>query len=288
MTLAADRRAAAAELDYLVGVLEPPVQLGMFALTGHLARSATAALYTARGPLFGPDIEGVLKLTGSAFAPILERELGILSAAARADVSGVVRPLKSDLLWLAAGGDKLDRPVAALALPFLSGGDLASLVARASRVGELGPHLALQVARPLAEALRGLLIELDQPVVHGDLRAQHLLLPSPDAPLSELTLIDFDAARDTSPAGTDADADDVRAFGELLAFVATGDARSVIAGDRSFSRLVHQCVDHIYRSMADPALWRDLAAAESHAASGSKSKGVLGTVRDVWRRVQRR
>jgi hypothetical protein len=284
MTLAADGRAAAAELDYLVSVLEPTVQLGMFALTGNLGRSATAALYTARGPLFGPDTEGVLKLTGSAFAPILERELGILSAAARADVSGVVRPLKSDLLWLAAGGDKLDRPVAVLALPFLSGGDLASLVARASRVGELGPNLALRVARPLAEALRGMVVELDQPVVHGDLRAQHLLLPSPDAPLSELTLIDFDAARDTSPGGTDADVEDVQAFGEVLTLVATGDARSVIAGDRTFARLVRQCLDHTYKSMADPELWRDLAAAEGHAAGGSGSNRVLRKVREVWRR----
>ena len=284
MTLAADRRAAAAELDYLVSVLEPPAQLGMFALTGHLARSATAALYTARGPLFGPDTEGVLKLTGSAFAPILERELSILSAAARADVSGVVRPLKSDLVWLAAGGDRLDRPVAALALPFLSGGDLASLVARAGRVGQLGPNLALQVARPLAEALRGMLVELDQPVVHGDLRAQHLLLPSPDAPLSELTLIDFDAARDTAPEGTDADREDIRAFGEVLTLVATGDSRSAVSGDRSFARLVGRCLEHAYHSMADPALWRDLAAAESHAASGSRSKGVLGKMREVWRR----
>jgi hypothetical protein len=250
--------------------LQPPTQLGEYMLTGLLARSTSAAIVTARGPVFGAGVEGVLKFTGSAFAPILQRELGILSAAARAEIEGVVRPLAADLLWLS--GTKLaDRPVAAIALPYLSGGDLTSLVARASRVGALGPALALQVARRVAEALRGLLVDLDEAVTHGDLRPQDVLLPSPDAPPSELTLIDPAGGHDSSAAS------DVRAFGELLAYVAAGAATN----NHAFDTLVRRCTDgpSAYVSMADPRLWTNLIAAEREEARRATRRQPLEYLR---------
>ena len=64
-----DERVASAELNYLAQALIPPCQLGTFELTGILARSATALLFTARGDLFESS-EGVLKVTGTAYAPI--------------------------------------------------------------------------------------------------------------------------------------------------------------------------------------------------------------------------
>jgi hypothetical protein len=287
MTLQADARAAAAELDYFVAALQPPTQLGEYALTGLLARSTTAAIYSARGPIFGAGIDGVLKLTGTAYAPILRRELDVLNAAARAEVEGVIRPLTADLVWLSAT-KHADRPVAALALPFLAGGDLTTLVARASRVGALGPGLALQVARRVAEALRGLLVDLDQPVRHGDLRPQHLLLPAPDASPAQLTLIDPASGDDSSAPA------DVRAFGELLGYVATGAGTATptpatgagrtilvtgaasagrVTDNRAFDTLVRRCAAEpsAYVSMADPRLWSDLAAAEREQARRAAS-----------------
>jgi hypothetical protein len=253
MTLQADTRAAAAELDYLVAALQPPAQLGEYMLTGLLARSTTAAIVTARGP----DFDGVLKLSGSGYAPILQRELIVLNAAARAEVEGVIRPLSTDLLWL-SGNNLADRPVAAIALPYLSGGDLTSLVARASRVGSLGPALALQVARRVAEALRGLLVDLEEAVTHGDLRPQDVLLPTSDAPPSELMIIDPAGRLDSSAS------DDVRAFGELLTPVAPGAA----SDNRAFDTFVRRCMAEpsVYASMADPRLWADLVAAERSQA----------------------
>jgi hypothetical protein len=295
MTLQADARAAAAELDYLVAALQPPTQLGEYALTGLLARSTTAAIYSARGPIFGAGIDGVLKLTGTAYAPILRRELDVLNAAARAEVEGVIRPLSGELVWLSAT-EHADRPVAALALPFLAGGDLTTLVARASRVGALGPGLALQVAQRVAEALRGLLVDLDQPVTHGDLRPQHLLLPAPDASPAQLTLIDPASGDDSRvPA-------DVRAFGELLGCVATGAATATpatgvgstilmtgaaaagrVTDNRAFDTLVRRCAAEplAYVSMADPRLWSDLAAAEREQARRATHRHPLEHLRAV-------
>jgi hypothetical protein len=188
-------------------------------------------------------------------------------AAARG-VSGVIKPLVWDVVWLALG---TDRPVAALALPFLSGGDLSALIARAARAGQVGESLALEVARPIAETLRSLLLDLEQPLVHGDLRAQHLLLAVPDATPAQLTLIDFDAAQPADPRQPEAAAllaDEVRRFGELLVYAATADphAGSVGSSRRPFATLVRRCLGNDrrpYTSMADPRLWQDLASAES-------------------------
>jgi len=197
------------------------------------------------------------------------------------DVPNLIRPLSAELLWLSVGGERADRPVAAIALPFLAGGDLAALVARASRSTGLSPKLALEVARPVAEALRGLLVELDVAVAHGDVRAQHVLLPAPDAPYADVTLIDLDAAR-VVEAAPDVRRDDVRAFGELLALLATGDARAHTTSSRAFDAVVCQCRAATYESMADPRLWRDLASAEAEAARGSASRFEA-----LWRRIRR-
>src|SRR4051794_18710680 len=107
----------AAELDYLVEVLRPPCSLGPYTLTGYLARSETAVLFTARGE--GLRNEGVLKITGAGYAPILERELALLQLAAATGLDGIVRPLHPELLWLPVGGEDADRPAAAMVLPFL-------------------------------------------------------------------------------------------------------------------------------------------------------------------------
>jgi hypothetical protein len=287
-----DERVAAAELAYLADTLQPPCQVGAFSITGRLARSATALLFTVRGGLFGAD-EGVLKLTGSAYAPILARELALLREAAAAGVDGIVRPLAHDPLWLMAGGDRADRPVAAVALPFLAGGDLATLAARASRTGRLGAALALEVARPVGEALRGLLTELDRPVAHGDVRAQNVLLPSPAATPADLVLIDLDAARElgagllSSAARHAALSADVRGFGEIMALLASGSATPPTTGDRPFDNLVGACLaEGEYTSMADPRLWRDLATAEHHQARRARING-RGWLGDLVARIRR-
>jgi len=257
-----DEHVASAELEYLAQALQPPCALGSFHVTGLLARSATALLFTARGQAFG-EIEGVLKLTGSAYAPILGRELALLNEAASRDVDGIVRPLASGLLWLPVGGERADRPAAVLLLPFLTGGDLSALVSRTARAIGLGPHLALEVARPLGEALRALLTELDRPVSHGDVRAQNVLLPSPTSSASEAVLIDLDAAREL-PLAALSQADpaltaDLRGFGEILTLLAGGTR----TGNRPFDTLVSGCLtDGHYASLADKQLWRDLATAE--------------------------
>jgi hypothetical protein len=273
-----DERVAATELAYLAAALEPPADIGGYTLTGQLARSATAVLYTARGQIFGTD-EGVLKVTGTAYAPILERELRLLAQAASVELDGLVRPASAQLVWLAVGGSAADRPAAALALPFLSGGDLTAVAARASRTGSLGVALALQVARPVATALRGLLRVLERPVVHGDVRPQNVVLPSPTATFAEVLLIDLDAARELEPAIADrlerpprevaaALVEDVHGFGEILCLLTTGRGDQPPTSDvapRAFEQFVRRCLGRDgeqYRSMADEQLWHDLAAAE--------------------------
>jgi len=274
--LATDQRVAAAELEHIDRLLRPPCQVGPYALTGHLARSATALLFTARGPAFGGG-EGVLKLTGTVFAPILRRELDLLLCCAAADLDGVVRPAARELVWLQVGGPNTDRPAAALALPFLAGGDLGALATRAARAGQLGPDLALSAARPIASALRGLLEAIDRPLAHGDVRPQNVLLPRPNASLDELVLIDLDAARELGPAGPTPEdaailADDVAGFGRLLCLLATGDAEAAAAmpptSNRPFDTLLARCGGRggdQYASLADARLWHDLAAAEAVA-----------------------
>lgn len=261
----ADERVAAAELDYLAEALRPPCSLGPYDITGLLARSATALLLTARGGVFGTEVEGVLKVTGSAYAPILARELKLLRDAAGAGIDGIARPLAKDVFWLHAGGPGADRPAAALPLPFLSGGDMAALAERMGRTGDLGATLALAVARPLAEALRGLLTELERPVVHGDVRAQNVLLPSPSAAPAEVLLIDLDAAHELecsvvnpTPDAARLLAEDTRGLGDILALLAGG--RS--SGNRELDTLIESCRAQRYTSLADARLWHDLTAAE--------------------------
>lgn len=282
-----DERVAAAELDYLAHALQPPCQVSGFSVTGHLARSATALLLTARGAAFGADGEGVLKITGAAYAPILGRELALLREAAAVHIDGIVRPLADDLVWLAVGGPQADRPAAALPLPFLAGGDLAALAARAGRAGSLGAALALEVARPVGEALRGLLSELDRPVTHGDVRAQNVLLPSPSSAPAELVLIDLDAAHELDPSALNsrvrepALAADVRGFGELLATLASGTTSPPSTGNRPFDALVSNClVEGHYGSLADKHLWHDLGAAEHEQArrASAAGRGWLGSL----------
>jgi hypothetical protein len=244
--------AALVELDYLAEALVPPCQLGPFMLTGRLARSARAVLFTARYD--GRDV--VLKLTGTAFAPGLARELELLTACADADVPNVVRPVERDLVWLFASGD---RPAAALVLPLLSGGDLGTRMGRAARNGQLGPALALEAARPLANALRGLLCDLHQPLLHGDLRVGNVLLPSPTSPLADLALMDLDRTRELEPTAAAAE---VRALGAILCLLATGQERpgERPIGGGPFKRLLDRCLRGEYASLADRQFWRDLAA----------------------------
>jgi hypothetical protein len=251
VTVSADR-AARVELEYLSAALAPPCTLGPFTLTGRLAASETALVFTARQDAR----EVVLKLTGTGFAPMLARELSLLCACADADVPNLVRPMERDLVWLFASSD---RPAAALVLPLLTGGDLATLQGRAARNGQLGPALALAVARPLANALRGLLCDLPQPLLHGDLRPGSVLLPSPSSAPDDLVLIDLDRACDPE---SSAAATEVRAFGSLLNMLATGRAS---AGERptrdaAFNRLLERSSRAEYESLADRRFWRDLAA----------------------------
>jgi hypothetical protein len=288
----ADERVASAELDYLAAALQPPCPLGEFTLTGHLARSATALLFTARGGVFGAADEGVLKLTGSAYAPILRRELALLHEAAQAEIDNVIRPLSAELVWLAVGGARADRPAAALPMPFLTGGDLGALAKRAGRAGHLGSTLALEAARPIAEALRGLLGELERPIVHGDVRSWNVLLPSPNAAVGELVLIDLDAAHELDPElrprlahgplpteAAAALAGDVRGFGEILALLASGVHTPPTTANRAFDSLVAACLSEgsdRYTSLVDSRLWHDLAEAEQVQAR------LAGGRRRVW------
>jgi hypothetical protein len=261
MITPADERIAAAELDHLARSLRPPCQAGPYTLSGQLARSATALLYTARGPVFGGG-EGVLKLTGCMYAPILDRELGLLSRCADAEIEGVVRPLVRHVVWISIGGPAADRPAAAVALPLLSGGDLSVVAARAARAGNLGPHLALEAARPVAVALGGMQTLLDPPLVHGDVRPQNVLLPTPTSEVRELQLIDLDAAREFL-AAPDAAREDVRGFGELLCLLSTGSSDTPpMTHNKAFDECVNRCVATRYASMRDEDLWHDLQRAE--------------------------
>jgi hypothetical protein len=251
VTVSADR-AARVELEYLAAALAPPCALGPFTLTGRLAASETALVFTAHHA----SREVVLKLTGTGFAPLLARELSLLCACADADVPNIVRPIERDLVWQFAS---TDRPAAILVLPLLTGGDLATLQGRAARNGQLGSALALAVARPLANALRGLLCDLPQPLLHGDLRPGSVLLPSPASQPGDLVLIDLDQAHELEPSAA---ATEVRAFGSLLSLLATGDpsVSERPTRDAAFNRLLERCTHGKYESLADRRFWRDLAA----------------------------
>jgi hypothetical protein len=242
-------------------------------LTGDLAHTSTALLFTAIGGVFGAA-EGVLKLTGSGHAAVLQRELSLLNACAEHEVRSVVRPVDAELIWFAIDGRLADQPAAAIGLPFLAGGDLAMLVARASIAGAVGAELALEVAEPLVNGLRDLLEGLPRPVAHADLRPQNVLLPSADAAVAQLTLIDLDAAPEIADAPL-APVADVHALGEILFLAATGrpahgrDPRPS-SGNPAFDALVQGCLASGaasgaggYASVTDSAFVTDLAAART-------------------------
>jgi hypothetical protein len=239
-------RAAVVELAQLEEVLEPPCELGPYVLTGQLKRSERAMVFTARGGVLG-DEEGVLKLTSSHHAARLRAELERLVRCAEAGVPGVVRPAKDEADWLPVPG-LLDAHVSTLATPFLSGGDVNAI-----RRTQRGALLAHEVAVTVGATLRHML-ELAQPLVHGSLSPRTVLLPSPGAGLSELTLIDFGNARDLADC-TRAEAaalcrQDVIAFGALLADLEPA------------SRVAADCRNGRFASMADPRLWRALRQRE--------------------------
>jgi hypothetical protein len=281
-------RVGSAELECLAELLATPCQLGDYRLEGLIRRTTTALVFVARGGEFGEG-EGVVKVTGREYAPVLERELGLLVFCQANEVGGVVRPLRPSLAWFAPGGDQ-GTAAAAMLLPFLRGGDLIGWIgAQASRTGRLGPGLALEVGLNVATILRALL-RLPRPVIHHDVKPANVLFPRPDAPLTDITLIDFDVAtqlgaplRDLAHAPREVAASlivDVHGFGELLFEVATG--REVPpegvpdpqTGNGVFDALVVTCLTSEagrqgYTSLIDERLGRDLehAAVEERARS---------------------
>jgi hypothetical protein len=278
--LAVNARIGSAELDRLAEALSPPCRLGDFELEGLTARTATAHIFIAHG--HGADAaERVLKVTGPAYAPVLERELQLLNLCRAANVAGVVRPLREDLLRIEYAPE-LNGPLAAIELPFLSGGDMVQWIgAHATRTGRLGAGPALAVGEVVGDVLRQLL-RLPRPIVHGDVKPQNVLLPRPDAPLGELVLIDLDAseALDLEPDKLTAAPPevaqrlvaDVNGFGELLFMLATGreppgeGEPNPATNNRAFDTLVARCITaepstRGYASMAGEGLWRDLSHA---------------------------
>ena len=136
-------------------------------------------------------------------------------------------------------------------------------------------------ARACSQIQRSLL-NLPRPLVHGDVKLQNVLLPGPDAPLSALTLIDLDSARELPlplarlgelpPDAWQWLAQDVRDFGDLLAQLATGREgfprdRPLGTGNPAFDTLVARClrsfpeVSEGYTCLADEGLRFDLQRA---------------------------
>ena len=275
-----DQRAGSAELDRLAEQLAAPCRVGDYVLDGLITKTSTALIFVGRGPAFGSG-DGVLKLTGQEFAPLLQRELGFLNLCQGAEITSVVRPVRPELEWLEL---QPGQRVAAILLPFLAGGDLVQWIgARVSRSGRPGAYAALEIGEHVGGVLRALL-RLPRLVVHGDVKAHNVLLPAPDAPLTQLTLIDMDASAQLD-VGLEELATvpremaqcllgDVAGFGELLYEVATGreppaegppDPRT---GNPAFDRLVVKCLTSDaggpgYATMADDVLWRDLEQART-------------------------
>jgi hypothetical protein len=139
-----DERIGTAELELLAEKLTTPCQIGEYVLEGLIRKTSTALIFVGRGGAFGQN-EGVLKLTGQQFAPLLDRELSFLGRCNEAGIRGVVRPVRPELEWIDLA-DEEHRSVAAILLPFLSGGDLVQWIgAHATQNGSLRPLLALQV-----------------------------------------------------------------------------------------------------------------------------------------------
>jgi hypothetical protein len=241
-------RAAIVELTQLADVFAPPCTLGPYMLTGVLASSSSALLYTATRGTFD-DGEGVLKLTTSHHAARLRAELDVLMRCADAGVEGVIRPVLRELEWLAVP-ELADAHVAVMALPFFSGGDLHAV----RRTRGTSQEVAREVALRLAATLRHLL-ELEEPLVHGALGPRSVLLPSPGAELSQLTLIDFGAAHNLRDVPSEEMrklcATDVAGYGTIMLEL-TQDSRGKL------TEFASACASARYPSMADRRLWRDL------------------------------
>jgi serine/threonine protein kinase len=290
-----DVQVGSAELEHLAQSLATPCRLGDYVLEGLICKTSTALVFVARGGVFGAD-EGVLKLTGKEYARLLSRELRLLNWCQESEISGIIRPVQSELEWM--GIDSLHPDgAAAILLPFLGGGDLVQWIgAHASHGGHLGSHLALEVGVHVGGVLRDLL-QLPKPLVHRDVKLQNVLLPYPGAPLNELTLIDLDVSEELDIPLEDfasAPADvaerlvgDVRGFGELLFDLATGRDPPTTGvpnpgtGNAIFDALVEVCLTSQadgpgYTCLADDVLWRDLEkakAAEPQSRSGEAREG---------------
>lgn len=257
-----------ADLDELAELLQSPCQLGDHLLEGLIARTATALIFIAHGDV-------VVKLTVARYAPLLERELTLLKVCKAAALEGVVGPVRDELEWIVIPGWGR---VATMLLPLLEGGDLVQWIgSRNTRHLPLGSGCALEIGTVVGGVLRSMLC-LPRPIVYGDVKPQNVLLPRPDAPLSQLTLIDFDAAHEIDPPGElspEVERDlmgDVNSFGELLFTVATGHEPPAEGepnprtGNPAFDSLVVRCVTSEigapgYRSMTDESLWDDFARA---------------------------
>jgi hypothetical protein len=297
-----DGRSEQVELDRLQDVLDPPARIASYRLTGLVARTDTALVYTAYGGVFGTD-EGILKLTTRGYAPLLVRELQLLVRCADADVDGLIRPSIATPLRLSAPSP-MNVEAMAMALPFYRGGNLIDVIARRARRAGLGTGFALAVGVTLGSTLRGLLA-LPRPLVHGDVRAQNVLLPSPEADLAQLTLIDLDTARELAgplpeiaadPRAADALAGDVRGFGELLYELSSGRESAATpgvstTGNVAFDALMLQCLSSApdargsYVCLADEALWRDVQKALD-AEARRPSAGARPST--FWRALHRR
>ena len=298
-----DQRAGNAELDQLADMLQTPCMLGEYRLEGRIRKTSTALVFIAAGGVFGKHTEGVLKLTGQTYAPLLERELGLLNWCREAEIEGIVRPTRPELEWITIEGtdDAPPTPVSAILMPFLSGGDLVQWIGEhATRTGRLGPHLGLQVGEQVGGVLRDML-RLPKPLVHLDVKPQNVLLPFPGAPLTELTLIDLDASEELDiPLEDFASAprevaelllQDVHGFGELLYVLALGrepptdTTPDPHTGNAAFDRLVIKCltaeadVDEHYVCLADNLLWKDLNSALQEEKRRPKPRAPTGRMR---------
>ncbi|HEX2517838.1 MAG TPA: hypothetical protein VH257_24260, partial [Chloroflexota bacterium] len=94
-----DVHAGAVELEGLAARLIPPCPSGPYTLTGRVARTSNALVFAATGGACGEG-EGILKLTGNQFGPLLERELRLLVRCRDEGVEGVIRPLSDTPIHL--------------------------------------------------------------------------------------------------------------------------------------------------------------------------------------------